>query len=94
MRKAADLAVALGRRSKIEKGKRVGFGRTGLDACGAQQMLTHQMRKTPRRIAHADVDAGLAKMRRQQLRVAIGEVQQTYIAEGRRIVKRLGYLRM
>ncbi len=37
----------------------------------------------------ADVGVGLAKIHREQLRVAVGEMQQADVAETRRIVERL-----
>ena len=45
--------------------------------------------------ADAEVDARLAKVDRQQLRVAVGEVQQAHVAEARQVVqapRRIGLL--
>ncbi len=52
-----------------------------------EQRLAHQVRRLAQRAADADVDAGLAEMDRQQLRVAVGEVQQAEVAEGRQVVQ-------
>src|SRR6266487_3343004 len=52
----------------------------------AQQGLADQMRRTSRGIAQANIDARLAEVRRQQLRVTIGEMQQMHITETRHVV--------
>src|SRR5947209_5138598 len=44
------------------------------------------MRRTSHCIAQAEVDARLAKVRRQQLPMTIGEVQQMHVAKRRHIV--------
>ena len=90
---AADLAVAPRGGREVKRSKSVGFGGARHDARCAQQMLAHQVWKAPGRLAHADIGAGLAKMRRQQLRMTVGEVQQTHVAERRQIVERLRHLR-
>jgi ribosomal protein L18E len=89
VRVAADLAVALGRLDEIEVGQRVRLARARLDAVELQQVLAHQVRRAAARRADAKVGRRLAKVDRQQLRVAVGHVQQADVAERRRVVQRL-----
>ena len=60
--------------------------RSGRDAEVAQQGLADQMRRTSRGVAQAEIDARLAEVRRQQLRMTIGEMQQMHVAEARHVV--------
>ncbi len=49
--------------------------------------MADQVRRLPGPLCHAQVDAGLAVFDGQQLRVAVGEVQQVDVAEARQIVE-------
>ncbi len=57
-------------------------------------MFADQMRQAARGLADSDVGVGLAEIHREQLRVAVGEMQQADVAETRRVVKRLCNLGM
>ena len=63
------------------------FARSRLDAEMLEQRFADQMRRLARRVADADVHAGLAKVHRQQLRMDVGEVQQAQLAERRVVVE-------
>ncbi len=51
-----------------------------------EQVLANQMGWLSDRRADADVDARFAEIDGQELRVAIGEVQQRDVAEGRQLI--------
>ncbi len=76
MRKAAHAAVSARGVGEVEVGERVRVAGSGPHAEVLQQRLTDQMRRLPGRGADAEIDARLAEVDRQQLRVTIGEVQQ------------------
>ena len=65
------------------------IGRPGRDAEVLQQVFANQMRGLPAGAADAEVDARLAEVDRQQLRVAVGEMQQVHVAEARQVVHAL-----
>lgn len=87
MGKAAELAIGPDRRFEIEAGEGMRLWRTRCDPALAQQLLAHQMRRAPDRFAHADVDAWLAELHRQELRMAIGKMYQVDVAEARHVVE-------
>jgi len=66
-----------------------GFRASRPDAEAPQQRLADEVRRPTRGFGDADVDVGLAEIDRQQLSVAIGEVQQVHVAEARQVVKLL-----
>ena len=63
--------------------------RTRGDAEGRQKMFTHKVRRLANGLAHAEIYARLAKVPRQQLRMAIGKVQKADIAECRYVIQTL-----
>ena len=84
---APEPAVAMGQRGEIQMCKGVG-------ACAAawdRKMLKHsgayQVGRPAPRLPGAEVDARLAEMDRQELRVDISDVQQRKVAESRNIVE-------
>ncbi len=81
MRKAAEAAVGARCLREIEIGERVRISRAGRNAEAAQQEFADEVRRLPVRRADAEVDARLAEMNRQELRMGIGVVQQADIAE-------------
>jgi hypothetical protein len=85
--KAADLAVGLRRFGEIEVAEGMRFEALRLDAEGLEQVLADQVRRPAARAAHAKVHARLAEMDRQQLGVAIREVQEMHIAVARQVVE-------
>ena len=89
MGKAPHLAIAAGGLVKVQMGQRMGLGRAGAQARGLEQVLTHQMRQLPAHAAHAQVDAGFAKVDGQQLRMAVGHVQKRHLTKTRRVVQAL-----
>ena len=90
VRKATHFAVASGGFFKVQKGQRVGLGRAGPDFGCLQQMLAHQMRQVALHVADAHVDAGLTKVNRLELRVAVGHVQKGHVAEFRYVIQPIG----
>jgi hypothetical protein len=81
MREAADLAVRQRGPFEVEEGERVGFARARLDPERLEEMLADEVGGPTGRGADADVDARLAEVDRQELRVAVGEMQQRDVAE-------------
>ena len=90
MRKATDLAVAFGGFFVVQKSQCVGLGRARPDLGHLQQMLAHQMRQLTLHVADAHVDAGLTKVNRLELRVAVGHVQKGHVAEFRYVIQPIG----
>ena len=86
MGETADLAVGPGCLLEIEVSKGVGLGRAGLDAEMAQQRIADQVGRPAGHARDAEIYIRLAEPQRHQLRVAVGEVQQMYVAEARQIV--------
>ncbi len=87
MSKAADLAIAFCSCGKIEVGESVGLGRSRCDARVFQEVFANQVRQSARGFTDTDVGAGLTKVDREQLRMAIGEMQQADVAETRWVVQ-------
>ena len=65
----------------------MGIGRTRLHAEGLEQRFAHEMGRPARHAGYAEVDVGFAEMDRQQLRVAVREVQEVRVAEARQVVE-------
>ena len=83
VREAAHPAVALGQRREIAVRERVRLAAAGRDAEALEERRADQVRRAAARRAEAEVGVRLAKVQRQQLRVAVGEVQQPQFAERR-----------
>jgi hypothetical protein len=86
VREAADLAVGLRRGGKVEIRERMRVGSSGRDAEILEQTFADEMRRAPLEAAEAQVDARLAVEARQELRVAVREVEQAHVAERRDVV--------
>ena len=71
---------------------RIGLRAARLQAGILQQMLAHQVRHIARHARNTDVDIGFAEINGQQLRVAIGHVQDMHIARFGHVVKLSGFL--
>jgi len=93
MRESADLAVGLGGLLEVEIREGMRFVRPRFDAEGLEQMLTDQMRHLAVGGAEANVHIRLAEPDRQQLCVAVGEVEQMHVAETGQVVDLLATLR-
>src|SRR6267143_1978687 len=89
VREAAELSVRLRRPHEVELGEGVRFAASGAEAEMLQESLADQMRRAVRARSDAEIDVRLAEMGRQQLGVAVGEVQERYVAEPRQIVESL-----
>ena len=75
-------------------GVRVRERRAARDAEVLEERFADEMRRPPARVADADIHVGLAEVHRQELRVAIGEVQQRDLAAREpQVVQALGRLR-
>ena len=84
--KPPTLAVGPRGLDEVEVGERMRLGRRGRDAEALEQVFADEVRRLAGRLADAEVHARLAEMHRQQLRVAVGEVQQVHVAEARQVV--------
>lgn len=95
MGKAAELAETWRGFLELEAGESIGIGAVGADAEMVQECAADQMRRPSRHLADADIDAGLAKIDRIELRVRVGDVQDPRIAETLEVVDagRLGAAR-
>ena len=87
MGKATDLAVALGGTLEIEIAEGMRLGRAGTNTELLEQRLAHQMRRAVETTGHTQIDTGLAEIHRQQLRMAVGEMQQRHIAKAGQVVE-------
>ncbi len=92
MREAAQLAVAARRGLVVEAGEGVRQPAAARHAEMLQERLSDQVRRLARRGAHPDIEARLAEIGRQQLRMRVGDVQQRNVAEGRQLVELVGGL--
>jgi hypothetical protein len=90
MRVAAHAAVAARGALEIQVRERVRPRCAGRDAVVAEHGLADQVRRT----SIADVDARLAEMHRQELRVHIGDMQQRDVAEGGELIELIRRLRV
>ncbi len=86
MREAAELAEPRGGFLEIEKGESVGVGAVRLDAEAVEEGAADQMRRLSLHDADPEIDARLAEIHRQQLRMRVGHVQDARIAEAFEIV--------
>jgi hypothetical protein len=86
MREAAELAKSRGGFFEIEKGEGVGVGAVGPDAKPIEKGAADQMRRLSGHRADPEIDARFAEIDRQQLRVRVGDVQDTRIAEAFEII--------
>ena len=71
----------------IEKCKRVGLAAAGRDAEMIEKGAADQMRRLAAHGADADIDARLAEINRQKLRVRVGQMQDARIAEAADVVR-------
>ena len=86
MREAAKPAETGGGFFEIETGEGIGVGAVEADAEAIEKGAADQMRRAALHRADAEIDAGLAEIHRQQLRMGIGHVQDARIAEAFEIV--------
>src|SRR5689334_3320651 len=93
MREAADFSVYLSGMREIDTSERVSLPGPRRDVERTQQCLTGEMRRLAGRGTGTEIDVRLAIIDRQQLRMTIGHVQQTDIAERRHIVEAAARLR-
>ncbi len=93
MRKATQAAVAPGVTFEVEKREGMGLRAVARHAELLEKRLSHQMRRPAAHGADADIDAGLAKMHRLQLRMGVRHVQHARIAEWREVVHGLALRR-
>jgi hypothetical protein len=84
---AADLAVGLRRLFEIQVGEGVGLDGVRLDAEVLEQLLADQVRHLAELLAETEIDVRLAEVDRQQLGVAVGDVQQADVAELGQVVE-------
>ncbi len=87
MRETTHLSVFPRRLRKIEVREGVRFAAAGPDSELLEQRLADQMRRAVRAFPDSEIDVRFAEAHRQQLRVAIGEVQQRYVPERRQVVE-------
>ena len=88
---ASELAVQPRGVSEVEAGERVCVAGSRLDPETPQQRFADQMRNSSFRDTNAEIDVGLTEVPRQQLRVAVGEVQQMHVAEARQRIESIGF---
>ena len=88
MRKPSDLAVGMCSTREFQASEGMSLRRAARDTEMLKEGLAHEMRGMTRSGSDADVHARLTVIRRQELRVTIGEMQQAYVAERRQFVKR------
>src|SRR6195256_711595 len=86
MREAAEPAEAGGGLFEIEEGESVGIGAVRPHAEAFEEGAADQMRRLAGHRADPEIDAGFAKIHRQQLRVGVGDVQDARIAEALEVV--------
>ena len=80
---AADAAIGFGERLEVGRGEHVGIERRGGDAERRQEILAYQVRQLAPGLANAQIERGLAKIDRLQLRMTVGHVQQSQLPLGR-----------
>mgnify|MGYP006993423463 CR=1 FL=1 len=88
MGKAADLAVGLGRLFEIQEGEGMGIDGVRLDPEMLEESIADQMRHLAELVTETEVDVRFAEVDRQQLGMAVGDVQQIDITEFGQIVHR------
>src|SRR5690625_5123528 len=87
MGKAPHLAILFGRLTKGQIGKGMGSGGIGLDTIKIKEIIAHYMRRPIAGRTHTYVDARLAKINRQQLVMAISNMQEMHITKTRDSIK-------
>src|SRR3954452_9180587 len=90
MGEAAELAEASGGLLELEAAEGIGVRAVGPDAETVEEGAADQMRRPSRHVADPDIDAGLAKINRIELRMRVGEVKDPRIAEPLEVVDALG----
>src|SRR5882724_4049398 len=86
MREATESAEATRRFLVIERGEGVGFGTVGPYSKAIEKGAADQMRRFSRHRADAEIDARLAGIGRQQLRMCVGDMENARIAEALEVV--------
>ena len=89
MREFAHFSIDSRRFGKIQMGKGIGIAGTLLDAEKIQECPPCFVGWTAMRTANTDIGRRLPAINRQQLGMAIGDMQQSDITEIRRGVKRV-----
>lgn len=87
VREAARLAVDARGALEIQMAEGVRLRARRRDAEAPQQGLADQVRRAARGRSNAEVRVGLAEIVRQQLRMAVGEMQQVDVAEAGYVVE-------
>ncbi|MGY4484465.1 hypothetical protein ACVWWR_003656 [Bradyrhizobium sp. LM3.2] len=90
MGEAAELAEAACGLLELEAAEGIGIRAVGPDAETFEEGAADQMRRPSRHLADADIDAGLAKIDRIELRMRVGEVKDARIAEPFEVVNARG----
>ena len=93
VRKTAHLAILPRCALEIEVRMSMGFMAAHPQTRVLDEMLAHQMRHFAPHAGDTNVGIGLAEIDRQQLRMAIGHVQQMHIARFRHVIQPLRFLR-
>ena len=88
---APELAVQPRGVSEVEAGERVGLAGFRLDPETLQQRFADQVRDSSFCDTDAKIDTGLSEVPREQLCVAVGEVQQMHVAETRQRIECVGF---
>ena len=86
--KTADLAVGLGSLFEIQEGEGMGIDRVRLESEMLEEGIADQMRHLAVLIAEAKVNVRLAEVDRQQLGMAVRNMQQIDITEFGQVVHR------
>ena len=83
VREAARGAVRPRRALEIDIRERIRGARAAPDAEMPEQRFADEMRRVSARRPYAEIDVRLAEIRRQELRVAVGEMKEADVAERR-----------
>ena len=86
MGKATDLAVGLGSLVEIQIGEGMRIDGVRLDTEVLEEVVTNQVRHLAIAHAKAEIDVRLTEIDRQQLGMAVGDVQQADVAEFRQVI--------
>ncbi len=86
MRKTAEPAESPGGLLELDAGEGIGVGTVGPDVEALEERASDQMRRVAPHRSDAEIDARLAKKHRPKLRMGIGDVQDSRIAEALEIV--------
>src|SRR5437868_10623791 len=93
MSETADGSVQSRSFNEIQRGECMRLSRARRDGETVEQRAPYQVRRPTLGGADAQVDARLPKVVRQELSMAVGEVQQMHVAEGRYVVEAVGVTR-